>query len=98
MQIRYSICTCRVSMSFRSILYLFIILLVPAFVNAQDLTQSVHGTVTDAESKTPLPHVLIMPGYLTDKQIVGGEGYSVTDSNGYFTLPNVPVGRQSFYL
>jgi hypothetical protein len=53
------------------------------------LTQRVRGRVTDAESKAPLAGVVV---YLVANNLLNGE----TDSNGYFNIDNVPVGRQSF--
>lgn len=56
---------------------------------AQDLLQTVHGIVTDADSKSPLPGVVVV---LAANQ----QTNAITDSNGYFELSRVPVGRQSF--
>lgn len=54
-----------------------------------NITQKVHGTVTDAASKQPLPEVIVM--LASNKQI-----NTTTDENGSFTLEHIPVGRQSF--
>lgn len=72
------------------ILILFIIL-APVLSVAQTnaLLQSVRGQVLDAESKKPIEGVVIL--LLADKQ-----KNAMTDSNGYYVLQNVPVGRQSF--
>lgn len=72
------------------ILILFIIL-TPVLSVAQTnaLLQSVRGQVVDAESKKPIEGVVIL--LLSDKQ-----KNAMTDSNGYYVLQNVPVGRQSF--
>jgi hypothetical protein len=52
-------------------------------------TQKVHGYITDAESKQPLQGVIILLS--SNKQI-----NAFSDSNGYYVLDNVPIGRQSF--
>ena len=53
------------------------------------LTQRVRGRVSDAESKQPLAGVIV---YLSSINMLNAS----TDSNGYFSINNVPVGRQSF--
>ncbi len=53
------------------------------------ITQNVHGQLLDAESKQPLAGVVIVLLSNTDIN-------AITDDNGYFTMPKVPVGRQSF--
>ncbi len=78
-------------MSAKCLFYFFIVLLCPLFAGAQELTQSVRGYITDAESKTPMPGVVVV--LTSNKQI-----NTTTDSNGYFVLLNVPVGRQSFFF
>lgn len=52
-------------------------------------TQKVRGRVLDAESKQPLVGVIIVAK--SNNQL-----NAVTDGDGYFTISNVPVGRQSF--
>jgi hypothetical protein len=52
-------------------------------------TQKVRGRVLDAESKQPLVGVIIVAK--SDNRL-----NAVTDGDGYFTISNVPVGRQSF--
>lgn len=52
-------------------------------------TQKIRGRVLDAESKQPLVGVIIVAK--SDNQL-----NAVTDGDGYFTIANVPVGRQSF--
>lgn len=58
---------------------------------AQDslLKQNVHGYITDAESKQPLEGVTIV--LLANNSI-----NAFSDSDGYFVLYNVPIGRQAF--
>jgi hypothetical protein len=55
----------------------------------QNLTQTVRGTVVDADSKLPLPGAtLIIPG---TNPLIG----TSTDANGIFRFEKVPVGRIS---
>lgn len=58
-------------------------------VFCQRLTQTIRGTVTDADSKTPLELVGVKVLNL-DTTI-----YSITDAGGKFRLLKVPVGRHS---
>src|SRR3569832_775798 len=53
------------------------------------LTQKAHGQVLDGESKQPLAGVTVI--LLSNPSINAS-----TDDKGYFTIVNVPVGRQSF--
>jgi hypothetical protein len=55
----------------------------------QSLTQTVYGTVTDAESKKPLTGVPVI-------NIANNQLNALSDENGHYSIPNVPVGRQSF--
>ncbi|HEY9176780.1 MAG TPA: TonB-dependent receptor, partial [Flavipsychrobacter sp.] len=55
----------------------------------KNFTQKVRGRVLDAESKQPLAGVIVVAK--SDNQL-----NAVTDGDGYFTISNVPVGRQSF--
>ncbi len=59
---------------------------------AQQLTQVVRGTVTDADSKLPLIGVIL--------KVVGSDPLigSTTDANGNFRLEQVKVGRVSIQL
>jgi CarboxypepD_reg-like domain/TonB-dependent Receptor Plug Domain len=52
-------------------------------------SQHVHGYLIDAESKQALSGVTVI--LVTNPQIC-----AVTDTNGYFMMNNVPLGRQSF--
>ncbi|MFM6960713.1 MAG: hypothetical protein ACKOW0_06765, partial [Schleiferiaceae bacterium] len=51
-------------------------LLLSLSIHAQTLTQTVRGTVVDADSKFPLPGAVVRIGSLT----------ASTDENGQFTL------------
>lgn len=53
------------------------------------ITQRVRGKVIDAESKQPLVGVIVV-------SLSNNELNTTTDDNGYFSLANIPVGRQSF--
>ncbi|HEY1032345.1 MAG TPA: carboxypeptidase regulatory-like domain-containing protein [Flavipsychrobacter sp.] len=53
------------------------------------LKQNVRGRVIDAESKQPMVGVVVV---LQSNNTLN----AITDDNGYFTISNVPVGRQSF--
>lgn len=56
------------------------------------LTQSVRGQVVDGDSRMPLIGANIR--LLDSTRFLG----SSTDQEGWFTLPNVPVGRRSFTI
>jgi hypothetical protein len=56
-------------------------------LDAQQLTQTVRGTVLDADSKSPLPGVQVL--ILNTPQSTG----ATTDENGNFRLQHVSVGR-----
>lgn len=67
-------------------------LLFDSFMNAQQLTQTVRGTVTDIDVKVPLiGAVVILEG---SDPAIG----TTTDFDGNFRLENVPVGRQNFLV
>jgi len=53
------------------------------------ITQKVHGIVTDAASKQPLPGVVVV--LQSDTKI-----NAITDDAGAYTLTGVPLGRQTF--
>lgn len=60
-----------------------------SFTMAQSLTQTVRGTIVDKNTQTLLVGVVVKVA--TDPAMV-----AVTDINGEFKFPKVPVGRQSF--
>src|SRR5438045_690046 len=60
-----------------------------AFSQESGFVQKVHGYITDAESKQPMGNVVVL--LLPDKKLT-----ATSDSNGYYVLENVPIGRQSF--
>lgn len=59
---------------------------------SQKLTQTIKGKVTEATTKRPLSEVSII--LLNSNPLQG----TTTDTDGYFKLQNVPVGRQSFFV
>ena len=71
--------------------FLWGLFLAVAFMgNAQDLKQTVKGKVTDIATGSPLMGATII--------LVGSEPQIgvITDAQGFFSMENVPVGRQSF--
>lgn len=64
----------------------------PLMAQSQAPTQTVRGTVIDADSKAPLIGVNIT---LPDREPLIG---TVTDIDGQFKLENIPVGRIQLYL
>lgn len=80
-------------MFWKRIFFVFCIFHLPSFfihlTFSQSLTQTVRGTVADADSKSPLEFVGVKV-LTTDSSI-----YSVTDVQGRFRLSRVPVGRHS---
>ena len=76
-----------------SFLCLILGLLMAANVSySQTLTQTIRGTVVDAESKSPLSGAtLLIAG--TDPPVGG-----MTDTNGEFVIRQVPVGRQNLLV
>ena len=70
---------------------LFVALSGPVMVAAQ-ITQRVTGTVADKESHTPLIGVSVV---VADLQPAPG---TVSDSNGYFRIDGVPVGKHTLRL
>ena len=71
----------------RTTLFLIIITFFLAKTNAQELTQTVRGTIIDADSKLPLIGAGVV--LLESDPIVG----TATDVEGNFRLENIPIGR-----
>lgn len=57
---------------------------------AQNNTQTVKGVITDKTSEKPLQGASV--------SLVGSKIATTTDANGYFTLMNVPIGRQKIAI
>jgi len=67
--------------------WFFILLLSGGNLQAQELTQSVQGRVTDDFTGAPLPGVNIL--ITKDSAKLGG----YTDGKGYFIIKNLPIGK-----
>jgi hypothetical protein len=77
----------------KRIIVLLTIGLVPVLLMAQELTQTVKGKITDADTKGPLPGANIV--MLNGGNMLKG---TAADANGNFKIENVPLGRQSFKI
>ncbi len=75
---------------FKTLVFLF--LFGSAEVNAQTLTQTVRGTITDKISKTPLPGATVI---VQDVDPVIGV---MADNEGNFKLNQVPVGNRAIKI
>lgn len=74
----------------RLLLTIFSVCVLSVFnLQAQNLTQTIRGQVTDNQSKQTLPYVNII--VLNTTPTLG----AVTDLDGYFEIKNVPIGRIS---
>ena len=73
----------------RSSVVLFF-LLSCSLISAQTATQTIRGTIIDADTRLPLPGANILVEDL-------GLG-TTTDANGYFRMENIPVGRVSILV
>ncbi|MEM7101544.1 MAG: TonB-dependent receptor [Bacteroidota bacterium] len=72
-----------------SFLFLFILLSVSSAFS-QGATQTVKGTIIDKQSEIPLIGATVE--FLGSAEMMG----ATTDIDGRFSIPNIPVGRQSF--
>lgn len=68
---------------------IILLVLIGQNIKAQQLTQTVRGTVIDKVSETPLPGAAVL--LLGVDPLIG----TTTDDNGEFKLLNVPVGKQN---
>ena len=59
---------------------------------AQELKQSIHGTVTDEQTGIAIPGATIL--LVGSNPVLG----TTTSLDGYFTLENVPIGRQTIQI
>lgn len=76
--------------AFKQSTFILFLLFSFTFLQAQNATQVVKGTIIDQQSELPLIGVAIE---LISVEPIRGE---VTDIDGQFILQNVPVGRQAF--
>lgn len=74
--------------------YLFLVILsFSCFISyAQDLTQTIRGTITDADGKQPIIGASIL---ILDSTVTKG---TKADINGDFTLINIPIGRTTLKI
>lgn len=73
-------------------LFLLLSFLIPILSSAQEITQIIRGQIKDQQSGMPLPGVSIV---LLNSQPVNG---TVSNVEGYFSLSDIPVGRQSLQV
>lgn len=73
-------------------LIVFLLATATISANAQALTQTVRGTISDKTSKTPLAGATVMVQSVDP--VIG----TTTDGDGNFKLPNVPVGNQAIKI
>lgn len=71
-------------------LFFVLFSLVAVFTNAQELTQTIRGTVVDKDSKFPLLGVNVVLK-IGGTQVIG----NVTDLDGNYRLDKVPLGRHT---
>ncbi len=64
-----------------------IFLVAGTYVSAQSLTQTIKGRLVDQQSKSPIIGATVL---VKDSEPMLG---AVTDLEGYFRLPAVPIGR-----
>lgn len=73
----------------KKVFYFLLLILIIGQVQAQSLTQTIRGRVVDIDSKSPLIGVaLFIEG---SNPIIG----VITDADGFFQLPELPIGRYS---
>lgn len=71
------------------LILILLVVLIGTSLQAQTLTQTVRGTVTDKISEAPLPGAAVV--VVGSNPLIG----TTTDIDGNFKLLNVPVGKQS---
>ncbi len=73
-------------------LFINLIIVVTSNINAQNITQSIRGQIIEKQTLTSLPGATII--LLGTDPPVG----TITNSEGYFVLKNIPVGRVSLQV
>lgn len=79
-------------MRYFSILLFLLFYGVSFTAKAQQITQTIRGTVTDNISSSPIPGATVMVEF--SNPVIG----TTTDENGKFRLPNVPVGKVNLII
>jgi hypothetical protein len=74
------------------VMSMLVLLLFPAAIAAQNLTQTIKGIVIDKESRVPLPGAMVM--VLESNPLAG----AVSDLQGNFRLIGIPVGRYNLRI
>jgi hypothetical protein len=77
---------CRIELSFLFSIFFCL------SVASQPLSQTMKGTVTDKDSRIPLPGAMVM--IMESDPVIG----TVTDSEGNFKMGDIPVGRYSLRI
>jgi hypothetical protein len=76
----------------KSQIILFFVIIMTSYVRAQQLTQTVRGTVLDKDSQVPLIGATVI------RIDAAAENGTITDVDGNFMLDNIPVGRHGFKI
>jgi hypothetical protein len=79
-------------LAFSVLIKILIVLLTTGLIQAQVPTQNIRGTISDRESKSPLPGVYVI---IMESEPQKG---TVTDENGEFRINNLPVGRYNLKI
>jgi hypothetical protein len=70
----------------KKILFIFFNLIL-GLISAQEITQTIRGTILDKQTQSPLPGCIV--------QVLGIEGkFAISDENGKFRIEGVPIGRR----
>lgn len=71
----------------KTFFHIFLLLVLPLTAQAQDITQTLRGTVYDQNTHEPLIGATVV--VQNSDPVIG----TTTDENGHFTLPNLHLGR-----
>ncbi len=71
------------------LLFILLLIALTGYSKNENYTQNIRGRIIDQQSETPLPGVNIF--------LIGGEATkgAISDAEGYYLIPDVPVGRIS---